>query len=351
MPLVEPPLAAIPVIAFSSPRRLRKSRAGRPSSLARRAARAPASAACASRCSSSSAATIVVPDGVSPRNSSASPIVLAVKFPAQVPGPGHAVRSTSSSSARESRPWRKPPTASHTSWIVACSPCQRTGAHRAAVDDDARLVDPRQRHQRRGHGLVAADDADQRVEVVRDVHQLDRVGDQLARHERRAHPGRALRLVVGDRDRVERERDPAGGLDAPRHRRGELEVVEVAGHRAGPARCDADDRSVEAARVDPHRAEVRTRSRAARIVRQGLARQPARRLYFVVGSGGHRASKAACAGLDARVSRRRRPDASRPSPGGSVTGSQGCASPGSPAGLPASHPLLDQSSARSIRRA
>ena len=63
----------------------------------------------------------------------------------------------------------------------------RAGAHRAAVEDDRGLVEPGERHQRGGHGLVAADEAHERVEVVRVGHQLDRVGDHLARDERRAH--------------------------------------------------------------------------------------------------------------------------------------------------------------------
>ena len=54
-----------------------------------------------------------------PRNSQASPIVLAVKWPAHVPGPGQAVRSSSSSSSRPISPRRNAPTASQTSRIVA----------------------------------------------------------------------------------------------------------------------------------------------------------------------------------------------------------------------------------------
>jgi hypothetical protein len=120
MPLVDPPLAAIPAIAFSSALRSRNARAP----LASRVASAPHAAASVARSASASAGTIVRPSGVMPRNSSARPIVFAVKFPAHVPGPGHATRSSSSSSARASRPWRVAPIASQTSWIVATSPCQ-----------------------------------------------------------------------------------------------------------------------------------------------------------------------------------------------------------------------------------
>ena len=58
-----------------------------------------------------------------PRQSSATAIVFAVKWPAQAPGPGHATASSSSSSSRESSPRSSAPTASHTSWIVTSRPC------------------------------------------------------------------------------------------------------------------------------------------------------------------------------------------------------------------------------------
>ena len=43
---------------------------------------------------------------------------------------------------------------------------QFSGAHRTAVQQDRRLVDPSQRHQRRGRGLVAPNQTDQCVEVM-----------------------------------------------------------------------------------------------------------------------------------------------------------------------------------------
>ena len=139
---------------------------------------------------------------------------------------------------------------------------QPSRAHRPAVEDDGRLVDARERHQRGGNGLVAADEADQRVEVVRVHHQLDRVGDHLTRDQRGAHARRRLRLVVRDRDRVELERDASGGRDAVAHASGELALVQVARHRPGPGRGDADDRAVEPGRIDAHGAEMRARSGA-----------------------------------------------------------------------------------------
>ena len=88
-------------------------------------------------------------------------------------------------------------------------------------------------------------------------HQLDRVGDHLARDQRCPHAGSSLRLVVGDRDRVEAERKAARGGDTLADAVGELALVEVAGHRSRPRRRDADDRSAEPSRVDAHRPEVR----------------------------------------------------------------------------------------------
>ena len=148
---------------------------------------------------------------------------------------------------------------------------QAPGAHRAAVEDDGGLVDASERHQRGGHGLVTADQAHERVEIMRPRHQLDRVGDHLARDQRRTHPGRALRLVVGDGDRVELERHTAGGGHARGDVLGELALVQVAGHRPRPRGRDADDGPVEAGRVDAHGAEVGARRRALGAARERSA--------------------------------------------------------------------------------
>ncbi len=80
---------------------------------------------------------------------------------------------------------------------------------RAAVEDEPGQVEPRERHHAGRDRLVAADDADEAVEQVAAGDELDRVGDHLARDERRAHADRAHRDAVGDRDRVELDRRPA----------------------------------------------------------------------------------------------------------------------------------------------
>jgi hypothetical protein len=52
-------------------------------------------------------------------------------------------------------------------------PAPATRSHRAAVEHDGGFVDAGERHQRRRDCLVAADDADNDVEVVGVNHQLD----------------------------------------------------------------------------------------------------------------------------------------------------------------------------------
>ena len=84
------------------------------------------------------------------------------------------------------------------------------GQHRAAVDEDARAVEPHHRHHHAGQGLVAAGEADQGVVGVGAHHRLDRVGDQLARHQAHAHALVVHRHAVGDRDGGELHRHRAG---------------------------------------------------------------------------------------------------------------------------------------------
>ena len=127
-PFVEPPVAAMPAIAFSNARRSRKARADGPPR-ASAVARAPARAAAAAFSASASAGIRPSPMTAAPRHSSATAIVLAVKCPAHVPGPGHAPRSSSSRSARDRPPRSYAPTASHTSWIVTAT---RASARRAS---------------------------------------------------------------------------------------------------------------------------------------------------------------------------------------------------------------------------
>ncbi len=119
--MVEPPLATIPAMAFRSARRSRKVRAVTPCE-ASSTASSPARSAASAFAALSSAGTRPSPIRAMPRQSSATAIVFAVKWPAHVPPAGHACRSSSSSSARVISPRSSAPTASQTSWIVTCRP-------------------------------------------------------------------------------------------------------------------------------------------------------------------------------------------------------------------------------------
>ena len=276
----------MPVIAFSSARRVRNVRAPGAPSLASRTASAPTSAAAACARLELVGGDHRAAGHGQPEELQRQPHRVGREVARARPGPGtraalQVVELGALELALAARADRLPDLLDRRP-LAAPVP----GAHRPAVDHDRGLVQARERHQRRRHGLVAADDADQRVEVVRDVHQLDRVRHQLARDQRRAHARRGLRLVVGDRDRVERQRDAARQRHALLDRRREVAVVEVARHRLRPHRRDADDRPVEALGVDPHRAEVRASARALVPVGQ-LGARPAPRRGGLLGIGAH----------------------------------------------------------------
>ena len=61
-----------------------------------------------------------------------------------------------------------------------------------------------------GKRLVAPGERDQRVEALGVHHRLDRVGDDLAAHERRPHALVAHRDAVAHRDGGELDREAAG---------------------------------------------------------------------------------------------------------------------------------------------
>src|SRR5581483_2721701 len=141
-------------------------------------------------------------------------------------------------------------------------PAELPGRDRAVVEDEAGDVEARERHHAGGDGLVAADDAHEPVEQVALGHELDRVGDQVAADERRAHPGRAHRDAVRDGDRVELDRRAAGGPNAVLDVDRELALVVVARHRLDPRRRDADERLREVLVRVADRLQHRARGRA-----------------------------------------------------------------------------------------
>ena len=84
----------------------------------------------------------------------------------------------------------------------------------AAVNDQPRQVQPRQRHRAGRDGLVAADQHDHAVQAVAAGNQLDGIGHQLPRHQRAAHSLGAHRDPVGDDDAAELHRRASGCPDA-----------------------------------------------------------------------------------------------------------------------------------------
>ena len=141
------------------------------------------------------------------------------------------------------------------------------GRDRAAVEHQARHVaQPGERHHAAGDRLVAARQRDQGVEHVAARHELDRVGDHLAAHERGAHALGAHRDAVRDGDGVELHRRAAGGAHAVLDPLGEPAQVEVAGHRLGPGVGDADDRPLQRVVVEADSLQVRARLGSVRAV-------------------------------------------------------------------------------------
>ena len=116
----------------------------------------------------------------------------------------------------------------------------RTRQNRAAIDEHAGPVEPRHRHRAAGHVLVATADGDEAVEALCAHHGFDGVRDDLAGHERVAHPGGAHRDAVRHGDGVEHQALGAGFVRAHRGRFGEGVDVHVARRHLAPSGGDAD---------------------------------------------------------------------------------------------------------------
>ena len=142
---------------------------------------------------------------------------------------------------------------------------------RAAVEHEARHVEPGQRHHAARDGLVAAGEGHHGVEHVPARHQLDRVGDHLAADQRGLHALGPHRDAVRDGDRVELHRRAARRAHALLDLLGQAAQVEVAGHRLGPGVGDADDRALQGVVVVPDALQVRARLRALRAVQDDPA--------------------------------------------------------------------------------
>ena len=110
---------------------------------------------------------------------------------------------------------------------------------RAAVEDDARHIEPRRRHRRGRDRLVAADDEQGRVQRMATHRELRGIGDRLAAHQGGAHSAGPHRDPIGDDDRVEIDRRRAGRENAPPRMFGKALQVDVAGRDVRPG---VDDR-------------------------------------------------------------------------------------------------------------
>ena len=115
----------------------------------------------------------------------------------------------------------------------------------AAVDEDRRPVQARQRHHAAGHVLVTAADGHDRVEGLGVGDRLNGVGDHFPGHKRVAHALGAHADPVGDGDRAEDDGLTAGPVRAAGRLAGELVNVHVAGRHHAPGRRDAHDRLLE----------------------------------------------------------------------------------------------------------
>ncbi len=134
------------------------------------------------------------------------------------------------------------------------------GANRPAVHHQRRAIQPRHRDDRPGHVLVAAGHRDERVVPLRAHDGLDRVGNQVARGQRVAHPLGSHRDTVADADGVEAEADQARRLHAFLDVRGEAVEMHVAGVAFVPHAADA------------HLRLLQVRIRQADAVQHGLRR-------------------------------------------------------------------------------
>ena len=113
-----------------------------------------------------------------------------------------------------------------------------TREDRTAVEEHGREVEPGRGHQHPGQALVAAGERDERVEALGVHDALDRVGDDLPRHEGTPHALVTHRDAVADGDRDELDREAAGVADAELRPLRETVERHVARRDLVPARRD-----------------------------------------------------------------------------------------------------------------
>ena len=114
------------------------------------------------------------------------------------------------------------------------------GQDGAAIDEDGRAVQSGDANHAARHVLVAAPNGDEAVKALAADDCLDRVGNDLARHQRVLHALGAHRNAVRDGDGVEDDRLAAVSVDAFGGIIGQFVDVHVAGRHHTPGRGDAD---------------------------------------------------------------------------------------------------------------
>ena len=127
---------------------------------------------------------------------------------------------------------------------------QVAGADRATIDHQGGAVEPPHGDQAARHILVAAGNGHQAV-IPLGLHDgLDRVGDDVARRQRKAHAIGAHRDAVADADGVEPHAHHPGRRHALTHSRRQFVEVHVAGIALVPHAGDADLWFLEVGRLE-----------------------------------------------------------------------------------------------------
>ena len=111
----------------------------------------------------------------------------------------------------------------------------------AAVQDQARNIQPRQRHDSSRNRFVAAHENDQRVKQIAAGDQLNGIRDDFTAHQRSAHTLGAHGDAVGNGNGVELQWSSARGANALLDVFRQFAKVIVAGTDFDPGVGDADE--------------------------------------------------------------------------------------------------------------
>ena len=133
---------------------------------------------------------------------------------------------------------------------------------RAAVNKNARHIHAADRHKCARQALVAASQPDERVVAMRAHHQLDRVGDHVAAHERRLHAFMPHTDAVAHRNRDKFAWRAAHLTDALLRFLRQKMQRHVARRGFVPGTGNADQRLAQILVAQSHRTHERTMRRA-----------------------------------------------------------------------------------------